>query len=108
MAHAQFIMRYFRRVECRFKQLKALGIMRDAERDSEAAVASLQTTLRHAGFAAPDAPNHIRTTPVPAVAYLVIPHDEPSGYLAPPMVFRLNGKSLLILTPPTPPQLPRS
>ena len=43
MAHAQFIMRYFRRVECRFKQLKALGIMRDAERDSEAAVASLRS-----------------------------------------------------------------
>ena len=65
----------------KFEQLKALGIMRDAELDREAAVTSLQTTLRHAGFAAPDAPNQISTTPVPAVAYLVIPHDEPSGCL---------------------------
>ncbi|MCY2996073.1 MAG: hypothetical protein NTY19_50730 [Planctomycetota bacterium] len=62
------------------KQVRALGIIRDAEQDRTATETSLRESLRANGLGIP-ATQMEATRDNPHVGYLIVPHDKPSGCL---------------------------
>ncbi|MFI5380883.1 MAG: DUF3226 domain-containing protein [Tepidisphaerales bacterium] len=63
-----------------FDRVVALGVICDAEQDRVAMTASIRDHLRNNGFAVPEQQGEIAEGR-PAVSFLVMPHDEPSGCL---------------------------
>jgi hypothetical protein len=62
------------------KEVRSLGVIRDAEHDGKATEESLRSSLQAVGMAVPPAPMVVARA-VPHVGYLIIPHDKPSGCL---------------------------
>lgn len=62
------------------KEVRALGVIRDAEHDRGAIEASLRASLAAIGVAVPAEPMAVAGA-APHVGYLLMPHDKPSGCL---------------------------
>jgi hypothetical protein len=60
--------------------VKRLGVICDAESSRDATIQSVQTHLAANKFPVPDQPGTL-VQGAPAVSFLIIPHDEPSGCL---------------------------
>ncbi|MEM7534617.1 MAG: DUF3226 domain-containing protein, partial [Chloroflexota bacterium] len=76
-------------------ELKAIGIIRDAELDKSAAINSVKSALNHVNFPIPNQPLDIEFSGRPVVSYLIIPHDKPTGCLEDALLASITDQNLM-------------
>ena len=64
-----------------FRNVKSIGIIRDAEEGAAAAFQSVQASLGHAGLTVPNEPEKLSRDGQPAVGVLILPGQDKSGML---------------------------
>jgi hypothetical protein len=79
-----------------FPELRALGVIGDAEQGSAATMLAIKTSLEAAGYSAPDS-SATWTNTTPSTGFLIIPHDSPQGCLEHALLSAPSSKSTPLL-----------
>ena len=64
-----------------FRNVKSIGMIRDAETGAAGAFQSVHTSLEHAGLTVPNEPEQVSRDGQPAVGVLILPGQDKSGML---------------------------
>ena len=79
-----------------FPELRAVGVIGEAEQGSAATTLAIKTSLEAAGYSAPDEPTKW-TNSTPSTGFLIIPHNSPQGCLEHALLSAPSTKSTPLL-----------